>query len=58
MSRRPGRLKAQIEVPFARPRSYGLIGNADFAALRARIVEMLREEWTAAAGAPLAGDKA
>ena len=58
MSRRPGRLKAQIEVPFARPRSYGLIGNVDFAALRARIVEMLREEWTAAAGAPLAGDKA
>jgi NitT/TauT family transport system ATP-binding protein len=55
MSRRPGRLKAEIEVPFARPRSYGLIGEAAFAALRARIVEMLREEWTAAASGPIEG---
>lgn len=46
MTRRPGRLKAQIEVPFARPRSYALIGQASFAALRAQIVDMLREEWS------------
>lgn len=58
MSRRPGRLKAQIKVPFARPRSYGLIGEADFAALRASIVEMLREEWTAAASPSSDGGKA
>ena len=51
MSRRPGRVKAQIRVPFERPRSYTLIGDAEFAALRARVVGMLREEWTAAAGA-------
>jgi len=49
MTRRPGRLKAQIQVPFPRPRSYDLIGMAEFAALRARIVDMLREEWAATA---------
>ena len=46
MTRRPGRLKAQIGVPFPRPRSYELIGQAEFAALRADIVNMLREEWS------------
>ena len=45
MSRRPGRLKAKIDVPFPRPRGYQLIGDAKFAALRAKIVDMLREEW-------------
>jgi NitT/TauT family transport system ATP-binding protein len=47
MSRRPGRLKAVIDVPFPRPRGYGLIGESGFAALRAKIVAMLREEWEA-----------
>ena len=50
MSRRPGRLKAKIRVPFDRPRSYELIGNPEFATMRAGIVGMLREEWTGAAG--------
>jgi len=45
MSRRPGRIKARIAVPFERPRSYELIGDARFAAMRAEIVGMLREEW-------------
>jgi NitT/TauT family transport system ATP-binding protein len=45
MSRRPGRLKAKIEVPFPRPRGYQLIGEPEFAALRAKVVAMLREEW-------------
>ena len=47
MSRRPGRLKAKIEVPFARPRGYQLIADPAFATLRAQIVGMLREEWEA-----------
>lgn len=47
MTHRPGRIKATIEVPFARPRSYGLIGDPEFAALRAHVVAMLREEWQA-----------
>ena len=50
MSRRPGRVKAKIRVPFDRPRSYELIGNPEFATMRAGIVGMLREEWTGAAG--------
>jgi NitT/TauT family transport system ATP-binding protein len=45
MSRRPGRLKAKIEVPFPRPRGYQLIGDPAFAALRGKVVTMLREEW-------------
>lgn len=49
MSRRPGRITAQIPVPFARPRNYDLIGDPEFAALRARIVGMLREEWAGTA---------
>jgi len=49
MSRRPGRVKARIPVPFARPRHYDLIGDASFAALRAQVTGMLREEWSAAA---------
>ena len=47
MSRRPGRVKARIEVPFKRPRGYELIGDPGFAALRAHVVSMLREEWQA-----------
>ena len=47
MSRRPGRVKARIQVPFKRPRGYDLIGDPDFAALRASVVAMLREEWEA-----------
>jgi NitT/TauT family transport system ATP-binding protein len=60
MSRRPGRVKAQIKVPFARPRHYDLIGNPEFAALRALVVTMLREEWTGSveAGTATVGDEA
>lgn len=47
MTRRPGRIKATIEVPFPRPRNYTLIGDPAFAALRAQVVGMLREEWQA-----------
>lgn len=57
MSRRPGRVKAKIEVPFKRPRGYELIGNPDFAALRARVVTMLREEWEASELESVAGER-
>lgn len=46
MSRRPGRVKARISVPFPRPRHYDLIGEASFASLRAQVTGMLREEWS------------
>ncbi|MBU6223506.1 MAG: ABC transporter ATP-binding protein [Burkholderiales bacterium] len=45
MTRRPGRIKERIDVPFNRPRSYALIGDPEFASLRARIVGILRNEW-------------
>jgi NitT/TauT family transport system ATP-binding protein len=49
MTRRPGRIRQRIDVPFERPRSYALIGDAHFAALRAEVVGMLRDEWTGVA---------
>jgi NitT/TauT family transport system ATP-binding protein len=45
MSRRPGRLKADIHVPFARPRAvFDLKGDAEFGRLGREIWTQLREE--------------
>jgi NitT/TauT family transport system ATP-binding protein len=45
MSRRPGRLKADIRVPFARPRAvFDLKGDAEFGRLGREIWTQLREE--------------
>lgn len=51
MTRRPGRIRARVAVPFPRPRAYELIGDPAFAALRAEIVGMLRDEWSTAEAA-------
>lgn len=47
MSRRPGRLKARIPVDIPRPRDHRVTVSADFAAVKARIMELLWEEITA-----------
>lgn len=44
MTARPGRIKAEISVPLARPRSYDVQTSPEFIALRRHIVELLREE--------------
>lgn len=44
MSARPGRVIAEFEVPFERPRSASIRGTADFAALEERIWTLLRQE--------------
>ena len=45
MSKRPGRLKADIRVPFARPRAvFDLKGDAEFGRLGREIWTQLREE--------------
>ncbi len=46
MSRRPGRLKARIPVDIPRPRDHRVTVSADFAAVKARIMELLWEEIT------------
>jgi NitT/TauT family transport system ATP-binding protein len=49
MSARPGRIKEEIEVPFPRPRSSEIERTAEFAEMRGRIWESLRDEVTASA---------
>jgi NitT/TauT family transport system ATP-binding protein len=44
MSARPGRIKEIIEVPFARPRPADIEGSPEFAQLRQRIWNALRDE--------------
>ncbi len=44
MSNRPGTIRAEIDVPFPRPRRHDLRGSADFAALHEEIWEILRVE--------------
>ena len=44
MTARPGRIKADIAVPFARPRSMDLVLEPDFIALKRRILGLLHDE--------------
>lgn len=44
MSRRPGRIRADFEVPLARPRSAEQLTSADFNRLKRYCLELLREE--------------
>lgn len=44
MTARPGRLKARIPVPLARPRSFEIKNARAFLELKARILEQIREE--------------
>jgi len=48
MSSRPGRIKEEITVPFARPRSMSVEADPRFAELRMHIWESLRDEVAAA----------
>ncbi|MET3697862.1 NitT/TauT family transport system ATP-binding protein/sulfonate transport system ATP-binding protein [Bacillus oleivorans] len=44
MTARPGRLKANIKVPLPRPRDYQSKSGPEFAALKAELLELIREE--------------
>ncbi len=44
MSRRPGRLKEQFDVPFAKPRGLDILTDAQFVTLKDRILHSIREE--------------
>jgi NitT/TauT family transport system ATP-binding protein len=52
MSQRPGRLVAEFDVPFPRPRSAGIRGSGGFAALEQEIWASLRSEAYGAAAIP------
>lgn len=44
MSRRPGRLKEQFEIPFAKPRTIEILTDPQFVTLKDRILHSIREE--------------
>lgn len=44
MSRRPGRLKEKIEVPFPKPRSMDLLIDERFVAIKDRVLRSIKEE--------------
>jgi NitT/TauT family transport system ATP-binding protein len=44
MTRSPGRMKRQLDVPFAMPRALDLVGSAEFAALKYSLIKSLWEE--------------
>jgi NitT/TauT family transport system ATP-binding protein len=50
MTARPGRIKADIRVPFERPRSMDIERTTEFSGLRHQIWEALREEVIASVG--------
>ncbi|MBV9875803.1 MAG: ABC transporter ATP-binding protein [Verrucomicrobia bacterium] len=52
MSRRPGRIRADFEVPLARPRTAEQLTSAEFNRLKKYCLELLREESIADEGAP------
>ncbi|WP_437899994.1 ABC transporter ATP-binding protein [Sorangium sp. So ce124] len=49
MTRRPCRVGAEIAVPFGRPRTAAIVGSGEFAAIKRRCLEALRDERAAAA---------
>jgi ABC-type nitrate/sulfonate/bicarbonate transport system ATPase subunit len=44
MTARPGRIKACLDVPFARPRDLELVAEPEFVALKQQLVRLLRDE--------------
>lgn len=44
MSRRPGRIVEDIQVPFPKPRAYELTSSAPFQALKDRVLQLIRRE--------------
>jgi ABC-type nitrate/sulfonate/bicarbonate transport system ATPase subunit len=49
MSARPGRIKAELQVPLAHPRHYTMTTGPEFSALKARLTEEIRVEAVLAA---------
>ncbi len=46
MSRRPGRVKEEIAVPFPKPRTFDVVTTPTFVALKERVLHLIREELT------------
>jgi ABC-type nitrate/sulfonate/bicarbonate transport system ATPase subunit len=46
MTRRPGRIKEEIAVPFPKPRSFDLVTTPTFVTIKERVLHLIREELT------------
>jgi NitT/TauT family transport system ATP-binding protein len=54
MTARPGRIKAELRVPLARPRAPEITSDPGFLAIRGRLLELIREESLRAMGNEIA----
>ncbi len=50
MSRRPGRIRLELPVPLARPRSYALLASPTFGELKRQVLDVIHEESVQAMG--------
>ena len=46
MTRRPGRIKEEIAVPFPKPRSFDIVTTPTFVSIKERVLHLIREELT------------
>ncbi len=44
MSRRPGRIKEELNVPFAKPRTFDILTTAEFVGIKERVLHLIKEE--------------
>jgi NitT/TauT family transport system ATP-binding protein len=44
MTARPGRIREEIPVPLARPRSMDVLTSPDFVAIKRRVMDLIRDE--------------
>jgi NitT/TauT family transport system ATP-binding protein len=55
MTRRPGRIKEEIAVPFPKPRSFDIVTTPRFVAIKERVLHLIREELTTSSRASIPG---
>jgi len=58
MTARPGKIKAEIHIPLARPRSYEVKATEAFLDLKKKALTLIREEAIKAAGIEKIGSSA
>jgi NitT/TauT family transport system ATP-binding protein len=55
MTRRPGRIKEEIAVPFPKPRSFDIVTTPRFVSIKERVLHLIREELTTSSRASIPG---
>jgi NitT/TauT family transport system ATP-binding protein len=48
MTKRPGRIKEEIRVPFPKPRTFDIVTDSKFVAIKEHVIHLIREELTVA----------